>query len=243
MSPPLFHGDNQLSRGKSSAVHSRTSESGSGQSSRRQKENRSYKSSLDQSFHSSRQNPHASEKQVRFTQKSIFRVTSVQESSKQQALCEQRQWLHYFAGRADIGGAEVLHHSTEKRSSREQRRRLHYFANRPVIGCAELSYHSTEQQVLSEQRRRVPYYASRPLIGGAKLSHHSTKQQALCEQRRRLTYFANRPDIGGVELSHHSTEQQALCEQRQRLTYFANRALTCRLCGTLTPQHRTAGFV
>ena len=74
VSPALFHGENQLSRGKSSAVHSRTSEAQSGQPPLRQEEKRSYSSSFAQSFHSSRQNPHASEQQVRSTPRNrIFR--------------------------------------------------------------------------------------------------------------------------------------------------------------------------
>ena len=49
VSPALFHGENQLSKDKSSAVHSRTFEAESGQTPRRQEEKRSYSSSLAQS--------------------------------------------------------------------------------------------------------------------------------------------------------------------------------------------------
>ena len=218
VSPALFHGENQLSRNKSSAGHSRTFEAESGLPPRRQEEKCSYSSSLAQSFHSSRQNPHASEQQVRPTHKSNFPVTPVQETSEQQACCEQRRRLPYSPDRTDIGGAELSHHSgAEQQALCEQRRRSPYFANRPVIGGAELSHHSgTEQQALCENLRRLPYFANRPVIGGAELSHHSgTEKQALCEQRRRLPYFANRPVIGGAELSHHSsTAQPRLCVSR-----------------------------
>ena len=163
-------GENQLSRDKRSAVHSRKFEAESGQPPRRQEEKRSYSSSLAQSFHSSRQNTHASEQHFRSTQKSNFPVTPVQDSSEQQALCEQRRRLPYFADRTDIVEAELSHHSTEQQALCEQRRRLPYFANRPDIGGAELSHHSTEQQAFCEQKQRLPYFANRSDIGGAELS-------------------------------------------------------------------------
>ena len=47
------------------------------------KKKRSYSGSLVQSFHSSRRNPHASEQQVRSTQKSNFAVPPAQEISEQ----------------------------------------------------------------------------------------------------------------------------------------------------------------
>ena len=145
--------------------------------------------------------------------------------TEEQALCEKRRRLPYFANGPVIAGAKLSHHSgTEPQALCEQRRRLPYFVNKSVIRGTELSHHSAEQQALCEQRQRLPYFANRPVIAGAELSHHSgTEQQVLCEHRRRLPYFANRPVIADAELSHHSTEQQVLCEQRRRLPYFADR--------------------
>ena len=155
VSPALFHGEHQFSRDESSAVHRRTFEADSRQPPRRHEKKHSYSLSLAQSFHSSRQNPHASEQRVRPTQKPNFPVTPVQENSEQQAFCQQRQKWSYSADRTDAGGAELSHHITEQQALCEQRRRVPHFVNRPVVGGTKLSHHSgTEQQAFCEQRRR-----------------------------------------------------------------------------------------